>query len=101
MKIFIVSSIALFLAGCQSQPLVLNKTKLSEIQIPSEILDCDRIRIQTPDPKTLRNKDIIIYMQRLERALNECQGDNTTVKTLIDKYNIEVRNFNQENIKNE
>ncbi len=96
MKILAIALIGLFLVGCQTTvtrtiPII----NFEEINIPSQLLDCDGKKISIPDPKKLTNKQITQYVIKLVEILDECQSDTTSIKKIIEEYNKEVQRINE------
>lgn len=94
MKSIIIITLAMGLAGCQT---VVQKPRLQEFSLPSELVDCGENMPPLPIAETLKNKDVGKYIISLRKVINECKLDNKTLKKYVDEYNVLIRKFNEEN----
>lgn len=94
MKSYIIAALVIILSACQTPSTIITKTTYVAVEIPSELLDCSDKKINLPDPKKLKNRDVIIYINRLEKLVNECQSDMSGIKKILVEYKKSVEKLN-------
>lgn len=95
MKIYLILIIAALLSACNTTSIV-TKTRYIAVEIPSELLDCDLKSVSIPDPKKLKNRDVIVYINKLEKLVTECKSDVSGIKKIIIEYKKAVEKLNSE-----
>lgn len=90
----LVIFLPLFLTACNTT--VIERPRLEEYRIPSELLDCGRKLPPVPKAETLKEKQVAKYITGLRKVINECKLDVRTIERLTIEYNELVKKFNEE-----
>lgn len=85
-KTLIAGCLLLFLAACQSDPVVTKEIEFKTPEVPSYLFkNCKHVKASDlPNPETLTNSELSVVIGTLVTRVNKCANDNAAIKRFLD-----------------